>query len=131
MPVLTAYYRNLEQHARAVSRAPLAACGGGALGIEYVHRVTVGTTDWQPWTRLTGERADQDSLIVRYSDGPTLEVLASAQPGIRSITVRVASLGRADEALRWRGLSVVSHTGGLAFTIPGTQLTVALSSSRD
>ena len=131
MPVLTAYYRNLEQHARAVSQAPLAACGGGALGVAYVHRVTVGTTDWQPWTRLTGERADQDSLIVRCPDGPTLEVLASAQPGIRSITLRVASLGRADEALRLRRISVVSHTAGLTFTIPGTRLTVALTSSRE
>lgn len=83
MPVVTAYYRNLEQHARAVSRSPLAECGGGALGIECVHRVTVGAADWQPWTRLTGEQADQHSLIVRYPEGPTLEVLASPRPGGR------------------------------------------------
>jgi catechol 2,3-dioxygenase-like lactoylglutathione lyase family enzyme len=131
MPVLTAYYRNLEQHARAVSRSPLAACAGGVLGIEYVHRVTVAAADWQPWTRLTGSQADQDSLIVRYPEGPTLEVLASPRPGIRSITLRVASLAVAHEALRSRRISVVSHTAGLAFAIPGTQLTVALSSSRE
>lgn len=128
--VLTAYYRHLEQHARAVSRSPLAACGGGVLGIECVDRVTVGAGDRQPWTRLTGERADQDALIVRYPEGPTLEVLASPRPGIRSITVRVASRARADGALRALRISVVTHASRRAFVSPGTQLTVALSSSR-
>jgi hypothetical protein len=63
-------------------------------------------------------------LIVRYLEGSTLKVLASPRPGIRSITVRVASLASAHEALRSRRISVVSHTGGLAFAMPGTRLTV-------
>jgi hypothetical protein len=131
MPVLTAYYRNLDQHASAVSRSLLVPCGGGVLGIEYVHRVTVGAADWQPWTRLTGQPADQDSLLVRYSEGPTLEVIASPQPGIRSITLQVASVAGAGEALRSRRIAVTSNTNGLAFAIPGTNLMVALTSSRE
>jgi hypothetical protein len=127
MPVLTAYYRHLEQHARAVSRSPLVECGGGALGIEYLHRITVGAADWRPWIRLTGKQPDQDSLIVRYPEGPPLEIVSSQRPEIRSITVRVASLANADEALRSRGIPVLPHAGGLVFAIPGTQLTVALS----
>jgi hypothetical protein len=129
MPVLTAYYRNLDQHERAVSRSLLATCAGGALGIEYVHHITVGVTDSQPWTRLTGQPADQDVLLVRYHEGPILEVIASPRPGIRSITLRVASVAGAGEALRSRRIAVASNTDGLAFDVPGTNLTVALTSS--
>ena len=129
MPVVTAYYRNLDQHARAVSRSLLATCGGGALGIKCVHRITVGVADWQAWTRLTGQPSDQNVQLVRYDEGPMLEVIASPRPGIRSITLRVASVAAAEQVLRSRRITAASETDDLAFEVPGTNLTISLTSS--
>jgi catechol 2,3-dioxygenase-like lactoylglutathione lyase family enzyme len=128
MPVLTAYYKDRERHARAVDRAPLVECGGGALGVEFVDEVRVTAPETEPWARLLGCDHTAGPMSVRLGHGPAVRV-ERGRAGIAHITLAVRSVDAAEAALRERGLGPATVDGSPAFLVSGTQVPVRLTSA--
>jgi catechol 2,3-dioxygenase-like lactoylglutathione lyase family enzyme len=129
MPVLTAYYRDRERHARAVDRATLVACGGGALGVEFVDEIRITARDRGPWARLLGCAHGAGPLSARLGQGPAVRVEPGRGAGIAHITLAVRSVDAAVAALGERGLESTTVDQCPAFFVPGTRVPVRLTSN--
>jgi hypothetical protein len=70
------------------------------------------------WRRFLAPLQADDRGRVAIGEGPALRLLPHDQPGIRALSLRVASLQNAEEALRAEGLSAQREGEALALTLP-------------
>ena len=107
---------------RAHDLARLRAAGGGALGVESAGELVVGVKDFDAarglWQRLYAPAAERAEGVWEVDDGPAVRLVPAASNSIRTLTLRVSSLERAEAYLRERGM---------LGAVNGDQLTVAPS----
>ena len=105
---------------RARDLARLRAAGGGALGVERVAEVVVGVKDFDAarglWQRLYAPATERAAGVWKVDDGPAVQLVPAASNSIRTLTLKVSSLERAETSLRERRM---------LGAVNGDQLTVA------
>jgi hypothetical protein len=103
----------------AAAGTALAAQGGGPLGLLGVREVAVATAlpglpgAPDPWAALLAPTRSQAAGAYTLAAGPALQLLPGSAPGIRWLTLDVASPAQAARALRERGFEVDASDGSL------------------
>jgi hypothetical protein len=102
MVYLVEYTHDVE-HARALSRAELAARRGGALGIEAVREIVAGVTDLAEasarWQRLLEPIRPTAVGFWELPAGPAIRLVPSPNNAVQAIVFKVTSLERARSCL--------------------------------
>jgi hypothetical protein len=65
----------------------------------------------EQWRRVFGEPAKGSEDLFEFSVGPRVRLVASDSPGVKSISIRVRSLAKAEAALRALKLFAVDALG--------------------
>src|SRR5579864_2725555 len=106
------------QDNRRYLAAQLKQRNGGALGIDAVKEVVIGTSDYEAtaklWEKLLNEKTPSSGGELKASQGPSIRLVRSASDSIQSIVVRVADLGRARQFLIENGLLGQGVRNGVA-----------------
>jgi len=93
---------------RAADLARLRASGGGALGVESVSEIVVGVKDFdaarEVWRKLYAPAPEKAEGVWEVDDGPAARLVRAASDSIRTLTLKVSSLERAETSLREGGM---------------------------
>jgi hypothetical protein len=106
------------RRANAAAAEELAACGGGALGLERVSEVVLGAHDLpaerERWQGLLDPLRPGPDGAWRFGDGPALRLIEDATDRIQALVCEVASLERAVDFLEREGMLAASGGDGIA-----------------
>jgi hypothetical protein len=93
---------------RAHDLARLRAAGGGPLGVESAGELVVGVKEFDAarelWRRLYAPATESAEGVWEVDDGPAVRLVHAASNSIRTLTLKVSSLGRAEASLRERDM---------------------------
>lgn len=131
-PVLTEYHTQNDDEKRAVDWEALRARNGGALGVERMQEVVVGTPGSDPaaseLARLLAPVEPRDDGSWHLGVGPALRIVPQSAPLIQTIVLKVASLARARQFITDAALSTQEIGERVELVLPGTGgLTVQLT----
>jgi hypothetical protein len=88
----------------ASRRAALDAIEGGTLGLRGVQEIAIGAADFEAavehWEKLLSPAQNPERGVWQPGDGPALRLVRDQRDTLLSVTLRVASLGRAREVLK-------------------------------